>query len=226
MDQYARRLQDFLGVLGEKVASHRAAMKDLDRFLSTGFNVMHLVNPDENTLSDIIAQLLDPDGTHGQGKTFHDLFVRHFGLRGGQVKRVHREYRTRHAAHAGRAMDIVVEYEGSALMIENKAGAADQPAQLLAYRTDLADRFANYHIVYLTPDGHEPSESSLPRAQLEVERQSGRLTLAPYSDVARWVEACSKECMSDKYRWFLRDFGAYLITRFPVQPGVELDDAR
>lgn len=224
MDQYARQLQSFFDVLGEKVASHRRATKDLDRYLSTRFNVMDLVSPDENTLSDIIAELLNPEGNHGQGQTFHDLFMKRFRLLGGEVKRVHREFQTRHAAHAGRFMDIVVEYEGHVLMIENKAGAGDQPGQLIAYRTDLAKRFANYNLVYLTPDGHRPSESSMPSEQVEAELLGDRIILASYGDIANWVGTCTKECLSDKYRWFLRDFGDYLMRRFPARPGLRIED--
>jgi hypothetical protein len=33
--------------------------------LATGFNVFHLIEPDENKLSDILAGLLDPKGSHG-----------------------------------------------------------------------------------------------------------------------------------------------------------------
>src|SRR4051794_32824876 len=44
------------------------------------FNVFSLIKPDENRLSDILADLLDPDGPHGQGNLFLRLLLEQLGI--------------------------------------------------------------------------------------------------------------------------------------------------
>src|ERR1017187_2863553 len=39
------------------------------------FRALSVLSPDENRLSDIIAELLSPRGSHGQGATFLTLFT-------------------------------------------------------------------------------------------------------------------------------------------------------
>jgi len=43
------------------------SQKETDRLLSTRFNLIDLINPDENKLSELISILLNPHEKHGQG---------------------------------------------------------------------------------------------------------------------------------------------------------------
>jgi len=45
--------------------------------LGSGFNVFDWIEPDENTLSDLLRDLLDPAGTHGQRSAFLKLALEH-----------------------------------------------------------------------------------------------------------------------------------------------------
>ena len=47
------------------------------------FLALSLLSPDENRLSDIIAEMLDPQGAHGQGAAFLTLFASCCGKAGG-----------------------------------------------------------------------------------------------------------------------------------------------
>jgi hypothetical protein len=54
------------------------------------FRALSLLSPDENGLSDIIAELLDPRASHGQGETFLALFSSRCGSVGKSPKGHHR----------------------------------------------------------------------------------------------------------------------------------------
>src|SRR5436309_334411 len=61
------------------------------------FRALSLLGPDENGLSDIIAELLDPRASHGQGEGFLSLFSSRCGSMGKHPKSratVHRVSRT------------------------------------------------------------------------------------------------------------------------------------
>jgi hypothetical protein len=61
------RLQDFFDGLAHTQRAARAAQARLDVQLATGFSVFNFYRPDENGFSDILKDLLDPNGSHGQG---------------------------------------------------------------------------------------------------------------------------------------------------------------
>ena len=65
-------LEQFFTTVDQLVDVAEKQQRRLDKRLATGFNVFRLIEPDENKLSDILRDLLDPKGTHGQG----DLFLR------------------------------------------------------------------------------------------------------------------------------------------------------
>ena len=55
---------------------YRDKKRHLDRFLPTNFNVFkQWIEPDEKNLSAIIANLLNPAGSHGQQRNFSTPFL-------------------------------------------------------------------------------------------------------------------------------------------------------
>ena len=67
-----KHLKRFFSAVGSRVAIAEKKQRQRDRKEATRFNVFDLIEPDENKLSDVLADLLDPKGNHGQG----DLFLR------------------------------------------------------------------------------------------------------------------------------------------------------
>ncbi len=59
-----------------------------DRYLATDFNVFSYIYDDENTLSDIIADLLYPDGKHGQGNKYLLAYLDSLSKFSGNVKNI------------------------------------------------------------------------------------------------------------------------------------------
>ncbi len=210
-NDYRQRLINFSSILHQKLQGYREGKRDKDRFLSTDFNVFERIEPDENTLSDIIADLLEPTGSHGQKRIFLDAFLRqitritHDNLL-EQPCKVHPEASYQNGNDIGR-IDILVEFNsGFRIGIENKWGAGEGDDQLLRYRNYLNGvSNGKFCLIYLTPDGREPDSIS--------PGDKNRLLLMSYrSDILEWLRKCVQLCESDKFRWFLRDFMDYITT--------------
>lgn len=162
-----------------------------------GFNVFKLcsVNHYETIHSRIIAELLNPKGSHGLGKTFLELFldqqnVKHylernkFPLGQGDLGTVRTH--TEESLDDGRC-DITLHWCGYCIVIENKIYARDQDAQLQRYQDSLQKQNEKPLLFYLTLDGHVASKESL-----------GNLTESEYcclsyvKDITQWIEASAK----------------------------------
>jgi hypothetical protein len=191
-----------------------------DRQLATRFNVFHFLQPDENKLSDVLAWMLDPKGSHGQGGLFLRLL---FGMVFKQVHlgtdttltmvaKVQREAPTFGIDKYRRRMDVLVE-AGAWLVIENKVDSLEQHEQVKDYLKYLQRctqlGAIRSTLIYLTPNGRSP-QSLLPGI-LKKHEENGRLHCWSYqSEVRRWLEDCLAITKAQKIKIFLTDFIGYV----------------
>ena len=148
--------------------------------------------------SALIANLLDPKGSHGCGDAFLKAFFE-IALKGtaypfesSTPPQSHTEHYTGLiAGDTGGRIDILVESKSShyGLIIENKIYAGDQDKQLTRYdnygkKTFGADR---YLLVYLTLFGSEASEGSTAKGNA---KEVDYLCLSYAEDILRWLEQC------------------------------------
>ena len=215
--KFSAELQAFFGNLGYRLKLLEETRAQTDVLLSSRFNVFSFIEPDENRLSDIIATLLDPKGAHGQG----DKFLREFLKSVCQTDSarcasatVLREDFTTFIKSDRRRMDVLVEMEDLAVAIENKPWAREQEEQIGDYVGHLRRRYDDrFIIVFLSPARCEPI--SLPEIQKRELMDAGRLICAAYNGrLHDWLTGCLKECSSDKFRWFLRDFITFIEGEF------------
>lgn len=187
----------------------------MDRFLSTDFNIFKRIfkriKRKEDALSDIIADMLDPAGSHGQQRMFLDAFLRQID-RCNLLNR-HVEPICEYSCGQGK-IDILVDFGDFGIAIENKLWADDQDKQLERYPDALKEKYNNqFCLIYLTPDGREPSEKSIEPEARNTLIKDGHLLLVSYcDDMLNWLRECHQRCESDKFRWFLRDFMDYIPT--------------
>ena len=121
-----------------------------DLFLSTRFNVFDYVYVDENRLSDIIADLLNPNGKHGQSDLFLNEFIKIINRKDliqNSPPKVEREIGTTFISRTQRRMDILIEWATYGIMIENKPWAYDQYEQILDYKKNLERKFNDRFII-------------------------------------------------------------------------------
>lgn len=130
------------------------------------FNIFHVcgVNHYEVTHSAILAEFLNPQGSHGQGDTYLKAFLSVIG-----ANNFLSEFDTSTASVAtedrlpdGRLDILIANSKGQAVIIENKIYAPDQPEQLIRYNNFALDKYhrGNYALLYLTLWGSEASNQS------------------------------------------------------------------
>ena len=130
--------------------------------MGTRFNIFHIlgVSHYENTLSTILAELLNPEGTHGLHNSILKLFLDINQIEGFDSRNA--LVRTEVAVSEYGRIDILIESSNWAVIIENKFYAKDQPEQLKRYNEYAIGKYGvgNYMILYLTPDGRYASDDS------------------------------------------------------------------
>ncbi len=230
---YKQRLEMFSSSLSQKLRIYRKEKQRWDPFLSTDFNVVsEFIDPDENRLSDIIACLLDANGSHGQGTKFLDAFLKRLfkenqtnpiaELSRDQIQ-VNREVPTYYNdENQRRRIDVTIDFKNFGIGIENKPWAGESDRQLEDYDKHLKGTYdQQYCLVFITPDGRNPKSINDSGCRIK----KGELYCLSYSsDILSWLEECWQLCESDRFRWFLRDFREYIRATFPPTSTIEEND--
>lgn len=177
--------------------------------------------PNENRLSDIIADLLDPNGKHGQKEIFLTEFLQIIGKSkkcDASKGRIIREKNTDYILNPRRRIDIMIDFGNFGIGIENKPWAIDQKDQLKDYNQYLMRKYKDsYLLIYLTAAGSDPD--SISKTEIEVlENQQKFLKMAYPDKFIKWLENCYKQSESEKIRIFLRDFINYINFEFKSIP--------
>lgn len=159
------------------------------------FNVLGLTSDETRTHSAFIAELLNPNGTHGLGDQFLQSFVNtidclkswHFDT---QSARVHKELsiggKNEDCSEGGR-IDIVVESNGKAIIIENKIYAGDQEKQLVRYYNYGTKNYSNgIRLLYLTLNGDDASEYSHEKLVVNEDYYA----IAYNHEISDWLQRC------------------------------------
>lgn len=228
-------IERFFNDLQFKLDIVKRHKQQTDRFLATDFSVFSYIWDDENILSDIIADLLRPNGNHGQGNIYllayleilsksdnSRIKISEFKLRvtkePNKIKIIREKY-TDYIEKSKRRMDIVIDFgEGYGLMIENKPWTIDQHEQLKDYYQNMKRHFKEALIlVYLSGDGTPPSSASLPEPLKSEITEKGEYVETSFPQhMPNWLEQCLLYTEADKMRWFLRDFKNYIETKFTL----------
>lgn len=160
------------------------------------FNVLGMSTDEVHTHSAFIAELLNPQGSHGCGDEFLKAFIEIIpGLEGFEIETVRAKAqvelsigRINEDYTEGGRLDIIAYTDTHAIIIENKIYAGDGWKQLMRYH-EFAEREYknNYRILYLTLDGGSPSEESTGK-QMEEEKDFYSISYA--SDITNWLHRC------------------------------------
>lgn len=127
------------------------------------FSILGVQRDEARTHSRFLAELLNPEGRHGEGLRFLRAFITDvLGLSHELSERINvtRELSTAEQ----RRVDLVVESPELVIGIEVKIDAGDQEAQLYDYYREIIHRSSSQKtavLCYLTLDGKTPSSNSL-----------------------------------------------------------------
>lgn len=224
------KLQNLLDQVTQNIAAFKKAQGLYGRQLAMKFSVFNYINTNELGLSQIIADLLNPQGSHGQQHCFLHLFIKHClpavnlnpnwqpfteNLEGADVTTEEINWKS----SSSRRMDIYVSHKSSeinyGICIENKPFASDQYKQLEDYAIELQRRHAdNWHIVYLNENTERPSEKSVSKYLLEKWLETGNFSSIKFSDLIGWLKACQLECQNQSVTEFLAQFMKFIQAQF------------
>ena len=150
------------------------------------FNIFQIcgVNHYENTHSAILAEFLNPNGSHGLSSKLLDCFfdtlgelfiIQNFNSEKSRV-------RVEHSTEEGRIDILIEDNRKNVIIIENKIYANDQPEQLKRYNRYAQKNYKEYQIFYLTLFGEKAT------------KQSGEgvnyLPISHKEHVINWLEKC------------------------------------
>ena len=149
------------------------------------FDILHIGHYEVRTHSPILAEFLNPQGSHGQGAVFLKSFLKEildipdtdFDAESARVA-------TEVSIGSLGRMDIeITDYNDRRIVIENKIYAGLQEKQLERYH----EYDTKATLLYLTLNRDSPPDGA--------ERAVGsNLRLVSYrSDIVRWLECCRKE---------------------------------
>ena len=206
--------------------------------LALDFNLVSCLCPDENRLSKVIADLLDPKGKHGQGAIFLKLFLevvtnsssesnhvtvermKHLKEISNEALEKNRikpqlEALTKCIENNQRRIDILLKINGFGIAVENKPWANDQKKQIQDYydhlQQDFNDRFV---LIYLSKDGTPPEHDSVSIEERFKMEQAGKFMVVGYSQIKEWCRLCAEKSCSARIRYFMEDFMIYIRDEF------------
>ena len=186
MEQQIKTLIAQVATLNEKYD----AIKRLNGENFNIFSILDMERKEVDTHSKFIYELLNPNGSHGQGELFLQLFLSSvLNLPDENVCAVKREDLTRYAGR-NRRIDFVIESKEHQIGIEMKIDARDQEAQLKDYKKELEKRCKGTQkpkLYYLTLTGYEAGEKST-EGKLKAEKDYTLISFE--TDILNWLEEC------------------------------------
>ncbi len=186
------------------------------------FNVFKILNRATDEVyghSALIAELLNPLGSHAQGDTFLRLFFSFLGIEKDVAGIDHWQVTVEESRGVDGRIDILLAGRGSSgrrfgIAIENKIYADDEKRQLSRYWRYLNNQYGPYRppipdqepstrpylLYYLTLSGYAPSAQSIadiPTIELSyvsVENSEAPVRLLSYADhVREWLKLCHEK---------------------------------
>jgi len=230
LDDARRANRHAIRKLCSQLSPRLATAKRLELKLARRFNALDYLRTDELGLSRIIADLLNPRSSHGQGAIFLQqllIQLKEFTqiFSGLDLDRCELSVQVERVITANRRIDIVVEFADAptkyALAIENKPYAGDQRHQARDYLRYFLEKYQeNFLLIYLSPTGEGPSHWSIPALELHANwpnqfaimayDQRSTVTESDEFEAFRlptsltdWLESCRNACEADRLRWFL-----------------------
>lgn len=172
-----------------KQAENRRIQREQRGEIFNVFNTIGLRTEEVRLHSAMIAELLNPNGSHGLSKLFLQAFLKRLGLPSDYIKEAKGTITERYIGpktktHGGR-IDIIIEDGNHAIIIENKIYAEDQENQLLRYYNYGKENFNdNFKLIYLTLEGDKADKKSLGGKDVTYKE------ISYIKDVSEWLEKC------------------------------------
>lgn len=164
------------------------------------FQILRMETDEEHTHSALLAELLNPKGSHGCGNKFLHLFLEQLQLKDPldeastkveiekNIGRIDDQYES-----GGRIDIFLTDKHNNAILIENKIYANDQYKQLYRY-WNYAKKYEKFQLIYLTLDGHKPSDFSI-EGNVKKLQDNDYLCVSYANEIKSWISDCMVEAI-------------------------------
>ena len=152
------------------------------------FNILGIGHYEVRTHSPILAELLNPRGSHGQGAVFLKKFLEIVDIPSFDAESARVETEVP-AGDLGRIDIVLTDADNHAIFIENKIYADLQENQLARYH----EHNPNATLLFLTLNGDDPSDCETNAAYKEKSFQDVFKPITYSTNIIQWLEACRKE---------------------------------
>jgi hypothetical protein len=163
---------------------------EINKITGRNFNVFEAGNIGhlETFHTQLIAELLSPDGSHNQKDKFLRLFLETIGLK--KLKLTNLKSYAEYVIDNNRRIDVLIEDEDFIIGIEAKVYANDGNKQLKDYFEFLKNKNKKeFKLYYLTLDRHLPDDKSLQDLKIDED-----VFLLSFEDeIYNWLNECIKE---------------------------------
>lgn len=155
------------------------------------FKVINLTTDEVRIHSTFLAELLNPNGSHGQKEKFLEIFVKKLNIENFNFKKakvfVEKYIGVKTIDKGGRIDILIIDNNKKTIIIENKIYAKDQENQLVRYFN-----YSKDNLLYLTLFGEDPSKESCNKLIKGKDFQ----TVSYSNDIINWLEECKKETVN------------------------------
>jgi hypothetical protein len=205
-------LQEFFSGLADRMEIAASYEKRIARFEAPRFNLFNstYIGSLENKITEVLRDLLDPAGSHGQGPIFLERFLKRVGFgRALASEATKARVRTQHLTKKGRSIDLTIRMGTYILGLENKIDAREQNLQLADYIEEIrSDSQSDYFFVFLTPDlGRDPK--SCDREDWNRLKREKRARSLSYGELGGWLHSWTYLCGSNRVRVLLEDMAVW-----------------
>lgn len=173
--------------------------REIEKLSGENFNLFILLEKHKDevkTHSAFISELLNPEGSHGLGRVFLELFLKMLidnnylkdnAINNLDNTKVEIEKYVGGVLDINSRLDIYISNKNVQICIENKIYAKDQEKQLERYIDFLnRDKVKDNLLIYLTLFGKEYSNSNL-------EKDSDYICISYKKEILHWLKDCLKE---------------------------------
>lgn len=220
------QIVDSLISINQVIENFRVQREKNELYDSNRFNPFQFLQTDEMGLSKILAFLLDPTETHGQGDLFLNSFLKfinkHQFLAYQKVNiylekitkeendEITNETTNKHGRHDIFIEGILDNKRSWVISIENKLqGAVDQPKQMHTYAKDLKNYVSDsYFLIYLPIFSNNPPEKSISEDKWAELMSDKKAMVLSASMLIQWLD--NTVIIAPAVKQFCNDFKKFL----------------
>ena len=154
------------------------------------FTVLRSSSDEVRLHSRFISEILNPSGSHGFGSVFLEEFLSTLNIHSKitETVTVHSEYKN---------IDILIRCGKSAIVIENKIHAGDQPQQLKRYLDAMvSEGVQDINLIYVTLTGIYPSKQSIDGIAEDYLNSDKFHCLSYRDEIHAWITRCQQKAVN------------------------------